>query len=231
MPVEEGRKIRRSLLRRGLHALSIRPRLIAAAALGGIAGLLLPTSITVQSRLLIGWDAGVALYLATTWHMMIGSDVHELRRRAAQHDEGEWTIILLSMAATLSSLVAIGAELLQAGAGDPFRFWRAGIAALTILMSWLFVHTIMALHYAHDFYLREGYLKEKPGLIFPDRIEEPGYWDFAYFAFTIGVAAQTADVAIASPRIRRVALAHSVLAFFFNTAILALAINVAASLL
>lgn len=231
MAIGEGRTTRRSALRRSLHALSIRPRLITAVALGIAVGLLLPNDFTGQSRLLIGWDAGVALYLASTWTMMIRSDVHELRRRAAQHDEGEWTIILLSMAATLSSLVAIGAELLQAGAGDPFRFWRAGIAALTILMSWLFVHTIMALHYAHDYYLREGYLREKPGLIFPDRIEEPDYWDFAYFAFTIGVAAQTADIAISSPRIRRVALAHSVLAFFFNTAILALAINVGASLL
>ena len=226
MTIDRGRVSRRSILRQSLHALSVRPRLLAAIALGIVVGLLLPTSFSGQGRLLIGWDAGVALYLASTWTMMIRSDVHDLRRRAALQDEGEWTIILLAMAATLSSLAAIGAELLQAGPGDPFRLWRAGIAAVTILMSWLFVHTIMAQHYAHDFYLREG-----PGLIFPDRIEEPDYWDFAYFAFTIGVAAQTADVAIASPRIRRVALAHSVLAFFFNTAILALAINVGASLL
>ncbi|PKR88252.1 DUF1345 domain-containing protein [Pleomorphomonas diazotrophica] len=226
MAIERGRLSRRSALRQGLHALSVRPRLIAATAAGVLVGLLLPSGFTGQGRLLIGWDVGVALYLVTTWHMMIRSDVHQLRQRAARHDEGEWAIILLSVAATLSSLVAIGAELMQAGAGDPFRLWRAGIAALTILMSWLFVHTIMALHYAHDYYLREG-----PGLIFPDRIEAPDYWDFAYFAFTIGVAAQTADVAIASPRIRRVALAHSVLAFVFNTAILALAINVGASLL
>ena len=226
MAIDRDRVSRRSILRRSLHALSVRPRLIAATALGIAIGMLLSPSFSGQGRLLIGWNAGVALYLATTWTMMVRSDVHELRQRAARHDEGEWTIILLAMAATLSSLAAIGAELLQAGAGDPFRLWRAGIAAVTILMSWLFVHTIMAQHYAHDFYLREG-----PGLIFPDRIEEPDYWDFAYFAFTIGVAAQTADIAIASPRIRRVALAHSVLAFFFNTAILALAINVGASLL
>ncbi|CAI9416195.1 hypothetical protein ANOBCDAF_03659 [Pleomorphomonas sp. T1.2MG-36] len=222
---------RRSVLHRSLHAFTIRPRLIAGIVVGVGAGLLSPASFEVQSRLLVGWNTGVALYLATTWTMMSRSDVHELRQRAARHDEGEWTIILLAMAATLSSLAAIGAELLQAGAGDPFRLWRAGIAAVTILMSWLFVHTIMAQHYAHDYYLREGYLRDKPGLIFPDRIEEPDYWDFAYFAFTIGVASQTADIAIASPRIRRVALAHSVLAFFFNTAVLALAINVGASLL
>ncbi|PIO97138.1 DUF1345 domain-containing protein [Pleomorphomonas carboxyditropha] len=217
---------RRSFLHRGFHALRIRPRLVAGIVVGIIAGVVSPAGLEGPGRLLVGWNAGVLLYLVTTWTMMIRSDVHELRQRAARHDEGEGTIILLSMAATLSSLVAIGAELLQAGAGDPLRLWRAAAAAVTILMSWLFVHTIMAQHYAHDYYLREG-----PGLIFPDRIEEPDYWDFAYFAFTIGVAAQTADIAIASPRIRRVALAHSVLSFFFNTAILALAINVGASLL
>lgn len=228
MAVEQTRTSRRSALRRGVHALRIRPRLLTGIAVGIAAGLVSSAFFHGQSRLLIGWDAGVGLYLITTWAMMIQSDVHELRLRAARHDEGEWTIILLSMAATLSSLVAIGAELLQAGAGDPLRIWRAAAATVTILISWLFIHTIMAQHYAHDYYLREG---NAPGLLFPDRIKEPDYWDFAYFSFTIGVAAQTADIAIASPRIRRVALAHSVLAFFFNTAILAMAINVGASLL
>lgn len=228
MTVEQSRTPRRSVLRRSFHALRIRPRLLTGIAVGIAAGVASSTFFNGQSRLLIGWDAGIALYLVTTWTMMIQSDVHELRLRAARHDEGEWTIILLAMAATLLSLVAIGAELLRASAGDPLRILRAAAAAVTILMSWLFIHTIMAQHYAHDYYLREG---SGPGLIFPDHIKEPDYWDFTYFSFTIGVAAQTADIAIASPRIRRVALAHSVLSFFFNTAILALAINVGASLL
>ena len=226
MTPDKSRKPSRSFLFKSLHAFRIRPLLVVGIVVGVATGLLLPASLAWHGRLLIGWNVGVLLYLVATWTIMIRSDVHELRQRAALHDEGEWTIIVLAMAATLSSLVAIGAELLRAGAGDPFHLWRAGLAALTIVMSWLFVHTIMALHYAHDYYLRE-----EPGLIFPDRIEQPDYWDFAYFAFTIGVAAQTAVVAIASPRIRRVALAHSVLSFFFNTAILALAINVGASLL
>lgn len=219
---------RRSPVRRSLHAFTIRPRLIAGIAAGLVAGFALPSSLESQTRLLIAWDSGIALYLAMTWTMMMRADADELRRRAAQHDEGEWTIILLSMAATLSSLVAIGVELHQAKAEDAFQVWRIAGAAGTILMSWLFVHTIMAQHYAHDYYLREG---SGPGLVFPERLQEPDYWDFAYFAFTIGVAAQTADVAIASPRIRRVALAHAVLSFLYNTAILALAINVGASLL
>lgn len=219
---------RRSVLLRSFHALRIRPRLLTGIVIGIIVGLISSSVFKGQIHLLIGWDTGVGFYLVTTWAMMIRSNVHQLRVRAARHDEGEWTIILLSIAASLSSLVAIGAELLRAHADDPLRAWRVIAATVTILMSWLFIHTIMAQHYAHDYYLREG---TGPGLIFPDGIKEPTYWDFAYFSFTIGVAAQTADVGIASPRIRRVALAHSVLAFFFNTAILAMAINVGASLL
>ncbi|MBS1181700.1 MAG: hypothetical protein H6Q99_1580 [Proteobacteria bacterium] len=218
---------RRSILHRGFHVLRVRPRLIAGIAVGVAVGLLLP-GFAWQTRLLAGWDAGVLLYLVTTWRMMVRSDVHQLRRRAAQYDEGEWTIILMLVAATLSSLVAIGAELHQARLEAVVPLWRPVAAAVTIMISWLFLHSIMTLHYAHDYYLAEG---SEPGLVFPDRPKEPGYWDFAYFAFTIGVAAQTADIAIASPRIRKVALAHAVLSFFFNTAILALAINVGASLL
>jgi uncharacterized membrane protein len=219
---------RRSVLHRGYRALRVRPRLITSIVVGLAAGLLFPEGFRWQTRVLAGWDAGVLLYLATTWTMMMGSDVHQLRRRAALHDEGEWTIILLLVAATVSSLVAIGAELHQARLENVIHLWRPAAAAVTIMLSWLFLHSIMTQHYAHDYYLREG---SEPGLVFPDHLTEPGYWDFAYFSFTIGVAAQTADVAIASPRIRRVALAHSILSFFFNTAIMALAINVGASLL
>jgi uncharacterized membrane protein len=219
---------RRSVLHKGYRALRARPRLITSIVVGITVGLLFPEGFRWQTRVLAGWDAGVLLYLATTWTMMMRSNVHQLRRRAALHDEGEWTIILLLVAATVSSLVAIGAELHQARLENVIHLWRPAAAAVTITLSWLFLHSIMTQHYAHDYYLREG---REPGLVFPDHLAEPGYWDFAYFSFTIGVAAQTADVAIASPRIRRVALAHSVLSFFFNTAIMALAINVGASLL
>ena len=101
-------------------------------------------------------------------------------------------------------------------------------AVLTILISWVFLHTLFTIHYAHHFY---GGADEESGLKFPDGIDEPGYWDFLYFSFTIGVAAQTADVAVSSTSMRKLTLLHAVLSFLFNTTILALAINVGASLL
>lgn len=218
----------RTWKRRWLYAFRIRPRLVASILAGLVGGFALPDSFEMQTRLIAGWDICAIAYLAMTYPMMIRSNLHQLRQRAARHDEGEWTIILLSMAATLTSLGAIGVELHQARLEQALAAWRVAGVGVTVVLSWLFIHTILAQHYAHDYYLREG---SGPGLLFPGKTTEPNYWDFAYFAFTIGVAAQTADVSIASPRIRRVVLAHAVLAFFFNTAILALTINVAAGLL
>jgi uncharacterized membrane protein len=212
-----------------MAVLRARPRVISGVILALLTYLLLPSALEPPTRLLIGWDLGVCLYLVMSWKMMAGSDVHDLRRRAAQHDEGEWTILLLAMAATLISLVAIGVDLHRAKlAVGGAEFWRVAVAGLTIIVSWFFVHTMMAQHYAHDYYLRENHGR---GLEFPEHITEPDYWDFLYVSFTIGAASQTSDVTIASQRIRRVALAHTILSFLFNTTILALGINVGASLL
>jgi uncharacterized membrane protein len=93
------------------------------------------------------------------------------------------------------------------------------------LLSWALIHTIFALHYAHEFYdeIAGG------GLAFPGDDKEPDYWDFVYFSFVIGMTSQVSDVGITSKQIRRTAAAHGVVAFFFNAALLALTINLAAS--
>lgn len=218
-----------SRLTRLVAVLKARPRLVTGVLLGCLAYPALDASYESPTRLLIGWDIGVIFYLTMTWTMMARANVHRMRQQAASHDEGEWTIILLSMTATMASLVAIGVELHHAHTAAPAtQAWRVGLGALTIFTSWFFVHTIMAQHYAHDYYLRED---GGHGLIFPDHIREPDYWDFLYVSFTIGAASQTSDVSVASGRIRRVVLAHTVLSFLFNTTILALGINVGASLL
>ena len=104
-----------------------------------------------------------------------------------------------------------------------------------MLSAWVFIHLTFALHYAHEYFDETKAVEgEKPalrgGINFPDT-DEPDYWDFVYFSFIIGVAAQTADVTIGSKVIRRTSLVHSILAFFFNSAVLALTINIAAGLI
>jgi uncharacterized membrane protein len=204
-----------------------RPRLFAAAVFGLTVFPMLPTAWRFATRLLLGWDAGVALYLALVYHLMAVSHVGHIRLRARVEDEGRIAILVLTAAAALASLGAIVAELGSSSAGGSARpAAHLILATVTIVMSWAFTHTIFALHYAHDFYQENG--GKGGGLTFPGG-EEPDYWDFVYFSFVIGMTSQVSDVAIISKTMRRTAAAHGIVSFVFNAALLALTVNIAAS--
>lgn len=181
------------------------------------------------SNFLVSWNCGAGVYIVFTWYRMIRSNVHRIRQRSADMDFSDVLVLCLSIAAALASVGGIGIELSGVKDASPEQaLARAGTAFLTIMISWVFLHTLFTTHYAHHFYADTS---GKPPIRFPDEIKEPNYWDFLYFTFTIGVASQTADVSIATTMMRKLALLHSVLSFLFNTTILALAINVGASLL
>jgi uncharacterized membrane protein len=157
--------------------------------------------------------------------MMAVSSVHNIRRRAMEEDEGQAAILVMTVAAALVSLVAIFAHLgTGAGSGGGRGPWRLAFVGLTILLSWAFIHTVFALHYAHEYYDRTA-----GGMAFPGDEREPDYWDFVYFSFVIGMTSQVSDVGVTSKEIRRTVTAHGVVAFVFNVALLALTINLAAS--
>jgi len=167
--------------------------------------------------------------------MMASATPERMRLRARQQDEGRWTIVLLTVGAVLFSLAVIAFELRGMKDLPADRQWaHVSLAAATIVSSWLVTHTMFALHYAHAFY---GDGDGDPntidcagGLEFPGT-EHPDYWDFLYFSVVVGMTCQTSDVQINRRGIRRLCLAQGVLAFFFNTVILALSINIAAGLL
>ena len=207
-----------------LRLVRARPRLATAAAVGAAVIAALPGDWRLPTRLLTGWDAGVALYLVLVYALMARSTIEHIRRNAARLDEGRIAILVLTVTAALASLGAILAEL---GSGQgPRTAQQLALAAATIVLSWGFIHTMFALHYAHDYYGEHG--AGKGGLAFPGE-QVPDYWDFVYFAFVIGMTSQVSDVAVASRPIRRTANAHGVVSFFFNTALLALSVNLAAS--
>lgn len=212
------------------HGIRLRKRLVIAALLGVGVWLLLPNGLRPSTRALIGWNTLTLTYLVTSWIQMLRAEVTSLRRRAAEQDEAEWIVLALAIVATLVSLAAIVVELQGNGAAGDGKLppSHLALAGLTIVTSWLFMHTLITLHYARLFY-GTG---EKPagGLLFPGE-DEPDYADFLYFSLTIGAAAQTSDVAITSRTMRRVVLVQTILAFFFNTTVLALAINIGAGLL
>jgi uncharacterized membrane protein len=206
----------------------LRPRLLGSAVVACLVFAALPSSWAVNSRLLVAWDIGVACYLWLASIMALRSTTTKMQERAAQEDESAVVVLVLTLAASVASLAAIAVELtgIQGDQG-PQQAFRLGIAAVTILCSWFFVHTIYAIHYAHEYYGDGG---ERRGLAFPHE-GRPDYWDFLYFSFNLGAAAQTSDVLIVSRRMRRLALAHTILSFLFNTTILALAVNAGAGLL
>lgn len=219
-----------------LRVARARPRLFISMACGILAGFLLPDVWRVNTRLLIGWNVAAFLYLVLTGLMIAAASRADMERRADEQDEGRFAILILSI---LAAAAAFGAIVAQLGslkdAKGLVKDLHIVLAAATIVSAWALIHLMFALHYAHEFVSERaatgpGSGKARGGLIFPGT-QAPDYLDFLYFSYVIGVACQTADVEISSPDMRRIALVHCVLAFFFNSAVLALTINIAAGLI
>ena len=208
-----------------LRVVRARPRTAIATVLGIAVMASLPKGWPMATRFLISWDAGVALYLVLVFGMMARAGIEHMRRNAALQDEGRFAILILTVTAAAASLGAILSELSTAQ-GATRTGAQLALATITIVLSWTFVHTIFALHYAHEYYGARG--AKQVGLNFPGE-EKPDYWDFAYFSFIIGMTSQVSDVSIASKPIRRTATAHGILSFFFNVTLVALMVNIAAS--
>jgi len=206
---------------RPMRLIYARPRTFISLAVGILVCLLIPGSYRPVTRLLFGWDALIAVYLVLVYTMMLCNDHQHIRRSAAMQDDGRFVILLVTAIGAFASIAAIVAEL-----GAHRGAAQLTIAITTIVLSWAAVHTTFALHYAHDYY--------RPpvgGLQFPEGNKEDhaDYWDFVYFSFVIGMTAQVSDVGITDKTIRRTATGHGIVSFIYNTALLALTVNIAAS--
>ena len=200
-------------------------RLLLSALVGfAVTLLLLALPWRMPTRILAGWDVGAALYLLLIYRLMARASIAWLRRRACVDDEGAIALLVLTTAAALASLAAVVAELGEVS-GPP----HVALGLGTILLSWAFMHSIFALHYAHEFY-GEGRDARVGGLVFPGN-EEPDYWDFLYYSLVVAMTAQVSDVQITSKTIRRLTTVHGVVSFFFNVAILALTVNMVSTLM
>jgi uncharacterized membrane protein len=221
----EERLLRFRKMPKAVRLVYARPRTFFSIALGIVAFFLLPSSLRLVTRLLIGWDTFVAMYIVLVYAMMLRSTLATIRRMAALQDDGRFLIPLLTVLGAFASLAAIVFELGSANHKPAELLF----ATLTVALSWAAVHTAFALHYAHDYYRGD-----KPGgLQFPsgDKDEHADYWDFVYFSFVIGMTAQVSDVGITDKSIRRTVTVHGIVSFVFNTALLALMVNIAASAL
>jgi uncharacterized membrane protein len=179
-----------------------------------------------DTNLLIGWDLGLILYLGWTFQLFAHCTTAHMRREAILQDEGSLTILFLVIVTAALSMVAIIVSLGSTPGHNTHKPLDLLLLFVTIVLSWSFIQTIFALHYAHEYYAeRHG---SGGGLVFPDD-PTPDYWDFVYFSFGIGTAAQVADVTVTSRRIRRTVILHSMVAFVFNVTVLALMVNLASA--
>jgi len=215
-----------------LHMIRVRPRLFIVAAIGVAVGCLLPPSVAQHpiSRWLVAWNIGAWLYIGLAAIMMIRSADHHMRHRAQLEDDGKYVILGVVGVAAIASLVAIAGEMtVVKDLHGVLKQAHIALAGSTVLSSWGFIQVMFALHYAHDYYAAACHARP-PGLSFPGD-EDPDYGDFFYFAAVIGTSGQTADVSFVTKPMRRIGTLHCVLAYLFNTVVLALLINIGASLI
>jgi len=213
------------------HLTQTHPRLTIAIALGVVAGIvsaLVAPSITVTSKCLIAWNVAGWIYMVLIMLRTFNSNAEAVRRIAEVEDENAGIVLVVVCVAAIASLAAIVLEL--AGIKDMSASDKAlhyAFTGFTIVGSWLLIGVIFSLHYARMFYTWDG---EESALRFADGEQNPDYWDFLYFSFTISVAVQTSDVGVATRSLRKVVLAQSLIGFLFNTSILGFSINIAAGL-
>jgi uncharacterized membrane protein len=208
-----------------LRYIRVRPRLMTSAAIFVLCGCVLALGgMRVASALLLGFDLGTLFYLAALARMFVHAKQGHLARQAKLQDTGRRGTLAVAVMLSVVVLVALVTELHAAKTGGVVP---VVVAALSVILSWLFMNTTFALHYAHGFYGddqgREG------GLEFPCTTE-PDYWDFVYFSFVIGMCFQTSDVSVSARHMRHLTLLHSVVAFFFNVFILAISVSVVGGL-
>lgn len=208
--------------------LKARPRLYAAAAAGLLVGALLPDTLRWTTRGLVAWNVAVWLYLVLVGEMMLRADQGHIRRVAVSQAQGAAVVLAVVVVASVASVVAIVVELAAAKGGGDTAWPHLLFVGATVVGSWLLLPVLFALDYASRYYrsVPQG------GLLFPGEGSgsHPDYVDFLYFAFTIAVALQTADVSISARAMRRLVLLQALLSFAFNTTVLALTVNIAASL-
>ncbi len=215
------------------YALDAHHRAAIGCLLALGAALLLHGHVRTPLLLVLTWEAFALTSLVLSWFIISTKDPYEARRNARLQDASATILFVLVICAATASLLAVGLVLHDVkNLGSSELLVHVIASAAAVLISWTFVHTIFTLRYAHLYFYNAREVQRHAttgGLLFPGK-EIPGYTDFAYFSFVIGMTCQVSDVQIASPEMRRLALVHGLISFLFNTAILAMFVNIVAGL-
>jgi uncharacterized membrane protein len=197
-------------------------RLVTATTIGVIAfALFAPTGVEWWVRAIVGWDVGALALVTLAWSIILRADHTETRRRAGADDPGRHLVFAIALASSMFSFFAAAFVLRHVkNLPGPSQLTWTLLTLAAIVLAWVLAHTSYTLRYAHLYYRGGGH----HGLQFPGE-DPPSDIDFAYFSFTIGMCFQVSDVVVTSTPCRRAVLLHAVLSFVYNTAILALALN------
>ncbi len=215
-----------------VQSVVIRPRFYGAAIAGALGLVFLPHSLPHTVRSSLAWDMGGLVYLYFASQLMYTCGADRIQGRAARRDDSRTVILFIILLAIAASFTAIAGLIGQAklpSTGSAEKMFLAGLAVATIMISWGVTQVAFAIHYAHDYYRPDELSDTGGGLAFADCMA-PDYWDFLYFSVSIGATSQTSDTSVRSRALRRLVTVHAIVAFFFNTAVLALTVNIAASL-
>lgn len=222
-----------SVIHRISH-LDAHKRLLISLGIAGLATLALYRFVDSATLVIAVWLVYTVASLSFIWVTILTAHPRNLSALFKAQDMSRTLSFLFVILSAFASLVAI-VVLYRPGVGAD-KSLHVALSGLVVLSSWLLVHTVFTLRYAHLYYekqSRDGKNTSQDfagGLAFPDD-NAPDYLDFAYFSFIIGMTSQVSDVAIQSKSMRRLALIHGILAFFFNTSIIAFTINTLSSIL
>jgi uncharacterized membrane protein len=208
-------------------------RLTVAIVAGLLIFFALPDRILLDTRIIASWDAAASTSLLLAWVTMAGADAIATQNSTLNKRQSSSGILALVTLTALASLMAL-TFLFKANdnVSGLAKITHVGLSVIALATSWLLIHTRYAFHYAHRYYVSGGgrHSKALGGLTFPGG-NPPDYFDFAYFSFVIGMTSQVSDVAITSRVMRRITLTHGLLSFAFNMGVLALSINIVASMI
>ena len=209
-----------------VHAVT---RMVTALVASGLTAVLLPSSVSSEVRAVASWDGFAVVALVLTWWTIVTLKPAQIRTLAQREDPSRLAsliLVVLGASASLLAVLVLLQESTKMRSGDKMQAIVLALSA--VALAWALIHTVFTLRYAHLYYdVNAG----DRALDFPGDVTMPDYLDFAYFAFIVGMTAQTADVNVRGRRLRRTALLHGIIAFAFNTAVVALSIGVLTTLL
>jgi uncharacterized membrane protein len=216
-----------------LHELSLTIRVVVTLVASGLLAVVLPGSLSVQTRVLVVWNGAVLVFLGLIVAMCIGTTPDQIRDHARRVGHARARVLVGGLVTSLTSLLMVAVILGDMERHQPGFRTQINLCVAAVFSAWFLLQTFFALFYARQYWQpapEPGDAACAGGLDFPNE-PAPDYWDFLYFAFTLGMGYATSDVQIQSRTLRRVALLQSTLSYIFLTIIIGLVINAVGAVL